>query len=302
MLILIVLVAIPCALFGQRFRAAYLTSHLTRLASSDDVITVGDKKYFRWGIQPSDRGNELTFWEENWEWRDLIDADLQLLHYLKLEGQHIRDEDVTSIGHQRRISKIVLADTSVTDATIQKLQSCTRLEIISLYGSKRVLGDGFADNANLASLQVLELTHTGVVDRSLLHISKMPNLIRLDLGYTHVTDDGVVDLKGTGNLKSLWLNDTRVKGKCLVTLSLLPRLVGLNLSNTPLESGAFEQCSFFPALKHLGVAKTKLSDADLLRIAEVTDLETLSIQNTQFSSAAIKQFKELEPSCEINPK
>lgn len=302
LLVLIVLVAIPCALFGRRLRASYLSSQLTRLTSSDRVMTVADKKYFRWGLEAADGADQLTFWEVDWEWRDLIDADLQLLKYLKLEGEHIRDQDVTTIGIQDHLTKLVLADTSVTDETIRRLQGCTKLEILSLYGSQHVRGDGFEAIEKLGSIKVLELSHTGVVDSSLIHLSRMPNLIRLDLGHTQITDKGVCNLKGAANLQSLWLNDTHIKGKGVATLSLLPSLVGLNLSNTPLECGVFEQCEIFPSLKHLSIANTELGDVDLLRIAEVSNLESIGLQNTRVSDLGVERFIELEPSCKIHRK
>jgi len=52
LLVLIFLAAIPCAFFGQRFRKSYLTSQLTKLAStSDDVHTIADFRPFEPGCE-----------------------------------------------------------------------------------------------------------------------------------------------------------------------------------------------------------------------------------------------------------
>jgi Leucine-rich repeat (LRR) protein len=289
LLVLIVLVSIPCALFGQRFRAAYLTSRLTRLASSDDIHIVAEWRYSRWGMQ------------REWEWRDLFDADLQLLHYLKLEGEHIRDQDVSTIGVQDHLIYLVLANTSVTDQTVRRLRSCSKLGTLSLYGCKEVNGEGFEGLTHLPSLASIELTRTGITDASLLHVARIPNLFDLDLGHTQITDHGVSGLKVASNLDSLQLQDTLVEGKCLAALSTLPNLRVLNLSRTPLATGSFKDCAPFRSLIFLYVSNTNIGDEDLLRIAEICDLQAISIRQTRITDEAIERFKELEPDCEINP-
>ena len=70
-------------------------------------------------------------------------------------------------------------------------------------------------------LSILDLSETGVGDRALPHLKKLPNLVRLNLWFTMVSSEGCSDLAEIQSLEWLNLDKTRVRDDGVAELGAL---------------------------------------------------------------------------------
>lgn len=281
-LVAIAVIAGACAILGQRVRKYYLTRRLTELTSRQvDAVTYGQ---------------DLKFKGSRCSW---FSGDEFLLLYLRLDGNHIGDWQLNNIGLQYKVDKLVFKDTSITDRTVSKLQSCSKLITLCLNGSTSVKDSGFRSLSKHGHLRTIDLSSTGISDDALPHIAKIPNLMHLYLDHTAVTDTGVLSLAEATNLERLSLVATRLDGKCLMTLSRLPRLLTLRLSKTTISPSAFDECNNFASLRFLYLDDTRCDDHTLEKIASLCNLQCIFVTNSAVSKDAVRKFSAIHPTCEI---
>ena len=109
----------------------------------------------------------------------------------------------------RRVSKVNLSNTQISDASLAQLSSLTMLQGISLEGT-RVNGASLVHLQELTSLVGLSLRNSQVSDSDLDQVGGLTNLVALSLENTQVSDAGLEHLRGLTNLDGLFPNGTHV--------------------------------------------------------------------------------------------
>jgi internalin A len=136
---------------------------------------------------------------------------------------HGSDADLESIGRLRRLERLVLARSAVTDLGLAHLKELTELQGLYL-GATRVSNAGLAHLKGLTRLRGLGLDGTRVSDTGLAPLEGMTSLQQLVLEGTEVSDAGLVHLKGMTELRILSLGGTRVTANAAQELQeLLPK-------------------------------------------------------------------------------
>lgn len=91
-----------------------------------------------------------------------------------------------------------IANPDVTDETLAYLRDMANLRELDLNDSQ-VSDDGLAELARLTGLEVIRIRGTRITDNGLRdHLSRLPNLKRLDLRSTSVTQEAIDDWKAAG--------------------------------------------------------------------------------------------------------
>lgn len=132
------------------------------------------------------------------------------------------------------------------------------------------------DAADTRNLERVEISFTEVSDKGLEHLSKLTNLLRLDLPSNHKLRD-LHALKPLTNLENVNVQDTVVDHDGLSVLTSLPNLEKLNIS------------------------RTNVTDADLKLLYKCDGLRELIVRNIgSVSKKALAQLKEKLPNCIVD--
>ncbi|HEY9755695.1 MAG TPA: protein kinase, partial [Oculatellaceae cyanobacterium] len=132
------------------------------------------------------------------------------------------------------------------------------------------------DADNTKDLEHVEISFTEVSDKGLEHLSKLTNLLRLDLRSNHKLRD-LHALKPLTNLENVNVQDTVVDHDGLKVLTSLPNLERLNIS------------------------RTNVTDADLKLLYKCDGLRELLVSNIgSVSKKALAELKAKLPNCTVD--
>src|SRR6185437_17091525 len=119
----------------------------------------------------------------------------------------------------------------------------------------------------LKNLELLDLTNTGVGDKTVKNVSTLHHLTMLDLTGSTITVDALKYLAQLPRLSELYLNDTRLKASDLKQTCFLPALKKLHLARLNLH----EQLPQLPShLQLLDLQSTSLTDSALSGIERLS--------------------------------
>jgi len=138
---------------------------------------------------------------------------------------------------------------------------------------RKLLGDDFFENADVAQLQGLETPDTSL-DR--IDFKPLPELRGVYLDHTAVTDAGVERLKGLIQLEELRLKATRI------TDAGLKHLEGLS------------------QLQLLDLERNNVTDAGLEHLKLLSHLKVLRLDSTMVTDEGAKKLQRALPKCEIS--
>jgi Leucine-rich repeat (LRR) protein len=121
---------------------------------------------------------------------------LQLPHlsHLDLAGSEIGDRSIEQMSAIWEIRSLILVDTKVTDAGVQRIASDLPFIRQLDLGGTRVSDASSASLAQLAFLDYLSLDRTGISDAGLEKLANCSRLKMLVITDTNVTDAGVAEL------------------------------------------------------------------------------------------------------------
>lgn len=119
---------------------------------------------------------------------------------LGLEG--VQDKHLALVGSLRRLKRLFLAGSSITDRGLKHLRRLTGLHELALFGAS--IRDGVSYLAGMDRLQGLNLSNTQINDRGIEQLAKIKSLRELALNHTQITD--LSPLSDLPNLQ--WLSVT----------------------------------------------------------------------------------------------
>jgi internalin A len=194
------------------------------------------------------------------------------LYYAEL----VSDQGMAVMKGWRRLKRLNLRGTKVTDSTLQFLNGVTSLEALDI-GFSQVTDSGLAQLNALSNLKELSIGGNKLTDAGLQALRQMPALTSLDLSGAQRTDSGLwsVSLTESGldtiatlkDLRHLRLNGVAISPRGVQKLKVLSKLERLDLQAcvrinddavTPLES--------LPALRVLDVTAAGISEKGLAEL------------------------------------
>jgi len=153
---------------------------------------------------------------------------LRLVH-----GSQLKDEDLQWILRLPKLQTLYIGDneqlTGKSMDTISKVHTLTRL---SLQGLRKIDNECVGKIAGMNSLRYLSLEKTGVRDTGLKQLSRLKNLVALNLASLDITDKQLDYLK-LPNLQMLVLRKNKITAAGLKKLSAWPTLVLLDVRDCP---------------------------------------------------------------------
>ena len=195
-----------------------------------------------------------------------------------------------------------------------------RLERLDLSG---VIGFDYSVLGRVHGLQELSLVKSGLNDKSLENLPKLPTLRRLVLDGNAIAGPGMSALEKQSTLielslvnaglndlslaqlpklpelKRLVLDGNEIRGGGIAVLKTQPELIDLSLGCPTLTDLTARQLTELKQLTRLSLAGSSLTDVGIKHLAGLTNLESLDLRRTKATAAGINELKAALPKCEI---
>lgn len=142
---------------------------------------------------------------------------------LNLQGVDLTDAGLQSVGKLKKLQKLSVCDTLVSEKGLVVLQKLPLLEKLNL--SRMKLDEGVAEHLKgLKNLRLLDLTGTQLKDATVNKLPKFEQLKVLILRRNNVTDRCIDSVLRYKNLYLFDVTDTWISAKALKKLTVLPNL------------------------------------------------------------------------------
>ena len=165
-------------------------------------------------------------------------------------------------------------------------QSWKQTWLRPMFGNDFFAHPEFVDIPNDAALNYLSempdtprlrMGHWRFTDAGLASVSRLSQLMLLDLSGTQVTDAGLANLKGLTHLQWLSLTNTRVADAGLIHVKELPQVDTLSLMNTQITDAGLKHLKGLVHLRWLSLDDTRVTDVGLIHVKELTELKALCL-------------------------
>ncbi len=197
-----------------------------------------------------------------------------------LESIEIIDCSEISSLHElsriRRLKHLTLVTDEVT--SLKPLTECRNLKSIKLVQSSSVDDSSLQVLAQIATLESIDLSGTGITDEGLVELAKLPNLVELNLkGCDNVTGEAFSEFANPHPLKELNLRDaTKLNDAGLAELSRFTDLEKLLLyRNGDVTGNGFQCLEALKKLKLLSCPNTSIRDEHLGLMDGIESLEAI---------------------------
>lgn len=100
---------------------------------------------------------------------------------LKLSGQPVNDEDVRKVAGFKKLTRLNLENTNITDAALVHLKNLQNLEVLNLYGTN-VTDKGIESLTNCTNLKVVYLWKTKVTPEKIKQLKKALPQLKVEMG------------------------------------------------------------------------------------------------------------------------
>jgi Leucine-rich repeat (LRR) protein len=208
---------------------------------------------------------------------------------ISLRGSWVNDAELLDIARFRKLERLDLSHTRITDEGMHNLSAATGLRELNLTYAEQITDQGMRAIRNWTMLRRLDLRGTRISNGTLEILGHLPHLEALDVANTQITDNGMDLLIALANLKELSLGRSRVGEADLSFLRMLPSLTILDLSGArpvPPDMGAAKRRPKPP----IPVMPVKTIEA----LAELKNLRTLKLGFSGISAADLKTLHVLD--------
>ena len=158
------------------------------------------------------------------------DGDGQIIG-LSLTDFPLRAGDARTIGQMKKLARLNLRGSNISDEDLRQLGSLTNLQHLDLWDTK-ISDAGMDGVVKMSHLKSLSLGDTKITDASLPRIAKLAELRQLVLARTRITDAGLKSLVGHKQLAALNLSETEIGDAGLKTVTEMPALRGVALDGS----------------------------------------------------------------------
>ncbi len=146
----------------------------------------------------------------------------------------------------------------------------------------------------LAVVEEINLNGSRVTNGGLAHLTKLPNLKRLDVRNSPVDKDGASAIAALTGLETLKLDGGEMSDEAVQALNPLSELKELEISNVRLSPGGWSQLVHHKQLETLYIASSNINDATMEIIGQLKSLKVLWISGVGVSDNGLAQLKGLD--------
>jgi hypothetical protein len=284
LLLMIPVMAIPCAWLGQEYQQAEEQRKQVAAAVSQQ-LTVKLDKFLPDELAPSLLPPAVRKLLISWLGEDFF-ADAVGAGKGEIYESH--DDDLKAVAGLTRLKNLAFVQSDVSDAGLAHLQGLTRLKRLELYGTwgfgspdYSVTDRGLAHLQHCTNLEVLRIDHARISGAGLAHLSRCTKLRYLEFGAFDLTDENLKHLANHTEMERLILVGASINGSGLENLKGMQKLELLDLNGSTVTDAGMKHIGALAQLKELRLHQTNVTDAGLAELAGLKHLHTLDLGRNQ---------------------
>jgi len=207
-------------------------------------------------------------------------ADLNLYY-----AEQITDEGLAAVKAWKKLKRLNLRGTKVTDTTLEHISQVTTLEALDV-GFAQITDVGLDRLSSLPNLRELAIGGNKLTDVGLQTLRQLPGLTSLDLGGSQRTDSG------------LWSVSLTELG--LGALTTLRGLRELRLDGMPVSARWLEKLKPLDKLERLSLQGCRrLGDDAALVLASWPSLRVLDLKGTAVTEKGLADLRHAKPGAQF---
>ena len=185
------------------------------------------------------------------------------------------------------------ADTAGMDAvSLRPFLKATNLRALEVMGNESLTDDAFVGLSNLRKLKILNVSRTGITDRTWHVVLELPELEVLDISRTKIEGKSSTKPKRKRSFRELSAERCQLSDEFGSVVESSPHLRVLFLKNaSTLTDEAVAQFAAHPALEDLTLSNAKITDKSMELFAAFPKLKRLNVSNTKVTETAKERFR-----------
>lgn len=200
-------------------------------------------------------------------------------------AEQITDEGMAALKGWRKLRRLNLRGTKITDTTLEHLANVTTLEALDV-GFAQITDVGLDRLTPLTQLRELVLSGNKLTDTGLQALRQLPGLTALSLGGSQRTDSG------------LWTISLTELG--LDAITALKELRALRLDGMPVTARWLEKLKALTKLERLSLQGCKrVGDDAALLLASWPALRVLDVKETALTEQGLATLRRAKPHAQI---
>lgn len=200
-------------------------------------------------------------------------------------AEQITDEGMAAVKGWKKLKRINLRGTKVTDTTLEHLANVTTLEAIDV-GFAQITDVGLDRLAPLVNLKELVISGNKLTDNGLQALRQFPGLTHLSLGGSQRTDSG------------LWTISLTEQG--LDAITTLKELRELRLDGMPVTARWLEKLKTLDKLERLSLQGCKrVGDDAAPLLATWSALRVLDVKGTAVTEKGLAELRRAKPKTQL---
>jgi len=216
---------------------------------------------------------------------------------VEVKGPKVTDETLAVLKDCRRLTRLRLTRTRVTNEGLAQLGHLGSLNDLSLMGAP--VTDAVFDNLKDCPITGLELNFTNISDEGMARVKRYKQLHGLGLSFSRVADAGLEHLRGLKELRTLNVSRQPITATGVAALKDLPGLDWVNLSATPLDDAAMQQVAELRQVRLLVIRDMNITDAGLKRLHAATQFEEIILSGLKITEAGVAALRAALPRCQV---
>jgi hypothetical protein len=192
----------------------------------------------------------------------------------------INDTDILDLLAFKKVQKLDLSHTRISDEGLLRLKPATQIEDLNLLYAELITDLGMNAIKGWRQLKRLNVRGTRIADDTLVIVSELSQLESLDIANTRVTDSGLENLASLTKLKNLALGRSGFSDSAMAILRVLSTLESLDLSG--------------PARNRRGRASAAMPESVLSAIASLQGLRTLKLGHSEIDAHGLQKLAVLQ--------
>lgn len=200
-------------------------------------------------------------------------------------AEQISDDGLSAIRAWKRLKRLTLRGTKITDSTLEYLAGLATLESLDV-GYAQITDAGLGHLSALTNLRELTIGGNKLAGTGLQFLRQLPHLTYLDLGGLQRTDSG------------LWSISVTEPG--LEAVVSIADLRELRLAGTSVSAGGIAMLKELPKLERLDLQGCKrVGDDAVSALAVLKQLKRLDLHGTSLTESGRAKLRNALPKTEI---
>ncbi len=225
-----------------------------------------------------------------------IDEQQVLLKEVDIDGQ---------VGEEYSVPIEKLRESDQNYVTVMSLggevkaEQEDRILHVSFDESSMLTNTSLIKLSEVATLKRLDLNNTQVTDEGLVHLTSMKEIVFLDLRDNPIGDNGLKSLAEFPKLKALNLIGTKITDSGLKHIRNMSELSILGIAATPVTSEGLVNIRELHSLNQLFLHSTAVGDMGLVHLRQLVNLKELYLFDTNVTEAGVRRLQQAIPNCKI---